>query len=385
MRRLVGYGCGVLGPPAITVAIRLLQPSSGYPADSYLYLGAITLVALAFGLVPAVIAAVLSTVLIDYFFVPPVGKLTIASATDIQNLLLFVVAALVVGFLADARRRQERGSRLLAETLRENNSELERRRSEAEAGRRAALELARVSAKVDALAEADRLKTELLASVSHQLRTPLGAIVGMSSALLDADGQDRHTAHQYLETINSEGRHLAQLVDNLLEMARLESGSIELNVEAVDVREAVESAAERARHLDPATTVTTRGEHVLALADEAALHEILRNLLENAARYSSEVDIAATAQPDRVIVEVADRGPGVPESEREAIFERFYQRAADGGARRPAGSGLGLAICRRLAEAMNGEVRQRPRPGGGSVFVVELRPFAPVAGVAPAG
>ena len=378
--RILGYLVAAVAPLAITIGILTLQQaaatSTGY---SYLYLGAITLVALAFGLGPAIVAAVLSTVLIDYFFVPPIGTFTISSAADIQNLLLFVIAALVVGILADTRRRQEHRSRELAGSLRHSNIELERRRAEAEQGRRLATELARVSATVEALAETDRLKTELLANVSHQLRTPLGAIVGMSSALRETDRINvDETARQYLDTINTEGRHLARLVDDLLEMARLESGVIELRLEPVDAREALESAADRARNLDPDLELTVTGQAGLARADDASLQEILRNLIENASRFSETVDLVCAPDSDTVRFQVADRGPGVPEPDREVIFDRFFQGHAelDVGDRRPAGSGLGLAICRRLAEAMSGHIWCEARPGGGSIFIVAVKRFA---------
>ncbi len=377
--RVPGYVVSAAAPVGVTLGILVIQQtpaaSTGY---SYLYLGAITLVALAFGLGPAIVAAMLSTVLIDYFFVPPIGTFTISSGADIQNLLLFVIAALVVGILADTRRRQEHQSRELAESLRRSNEELERRRAEAEEGRRLATELAQVSATVEALAAADRLKSELLANVSHQLRTPLGAIVGMSSALLEADRVDvDEAARQYLDTINSEGRHLARLVDDLLEMARLESGVIELNLEPVDAREALESAADRARNLDPDLELTVTGEAGLALADDAGIQEILRNLIENASRYSKVVDLACAPGEETVRFEVADRGPGVPEANREAIFDRFFQggTAGEGSDHRPAGSGLGLAICRRLAEAMGGRIWCEARPGGGSKFIVAVASY----------
>ena len=364
-RPAAGFACGVLLPPGVTLAI--LGLTAGRPSSAgytYRYLGGITLVALVFGLGPAVVAAILSTALLDFFFVPPVGRFTIYSPTDIQNLALFVVAALVVGILAEARSRQERRSRQLAQSLRETNTELERRRAEAEEGRRTATELARVSARVDALAEADRLKTELLANVSHQLQTPLAAIVGMSSALLEADGlSDAQAARQYLETISSESRHLARLVSDLLEMARLESGVDQPRLEPVDALEALQSAADRAHHLDPGLRVEVSGDHGLALADDAGVQEVLRNLIENASRYSGAVEVGCTLEDGVVRLFVGDRGPGVPPEEREAIFERFYQshEPAPATMRRPAGSGLGLAICRRLAEAMKGRIWCEPR------------------------
>ncbi|HEV3231802.1 MAG TPA: ATP-binding protein [Candidatus Dormibacteraeota bacterium] len=380
LRRLAGYACGLAAPAVVTLAVLLLPPAGpGSASYAYLYIGGISLVALVFGLGPAVLAAVLSAGLLDYFFVAPVGQLAVASPADVANLAIFVLAALLVGVLAEARRRQERHARELAERLVQSNAELERRRRDAEEGRRTAVELARVSARVDSLAEADRLKTELLANVSHQLRTPLGAIVGMSSALLEPGGMgDAEAARQYAEAINSEGRHLAHLVGDLLEMARLESGRTDLELEPVDALEAARSAADRARNLDPALRLAVEGENVLALADDASLQEVLRNLIENASRYSREVEMACSAAAAAVRLTVADRGPGVPAGEREAIFERFYQGSAApaDGPRQQAGSGLGLAICRRLVEAMSGRIWCDERPGGGSVFTVELARFA---------
>jgi K+-sensing histidine kinase KdpD len=390
MAAIPGYLCALAGPTGLTAGILRLHTTAGGSAGyAYLYLGAVTLCALLFGLGPAIVAAVLSAALIDYFFVPPFGTLTIASGADIQNLTLFVLAALVVGILVETRRRQQRHAQELAESLRHSNAELERRREEAEKGRRAAIELASVSARVEALAQADRLKTELLANVSHQLRTPLGAIVGMSSALLDADGSNagrekNNALRQYLEAINSEGRHLARLVDDLLEMARLESGNIELRVEPLDVLEALQWAADRARLLDPELKVTVSGSRGLALADDASVQEVLRNLIENASRYGESVELQSTAGEKVLRLSVADRGPGVAATERDVIFERFHQSPLDPGVqlRRPAGSGLGLAICRRLVDAMDGRIWFEPRPHGGSIFTFELPLYRPAPDLA---
>ena len=250
----VGYACAILLPPMITAAVEAIHSSSVSAAGyAYLYLGAVTLVALVWGLGPALVSAVGSAGFLDYYFVPPVGRLSINSPQDLENLALFLVAAVVVGLLAVGRRRQQRRAQDLAQSLLASNIELERRRVEAEEGRRAALELATVSSRVEALAEADRLKTELLANVSHELRTPLGAIVGLSSALIDADAPA--VVREYAETINSEGRHLARLVGDLLEMSRLDAGVSDARLDAVDSLEAQESASERAGQLHPGPLV----------------------------------------------------------------------------------------------------------------------------------
>jgi K+-sensing histidine kinase KdpD len=363
----------------ITLVVLAQHPPAGSSAGyAYLYLGAVTLVALVWGLGPAILAAVLSAGLLDYYFVPPVGRLSIQSAQDIENLALFVVAASVVGSLAAARRSHEARAQRLAESLRASNIELDRRRVEAEDGRRTAVELAQVSARVDALAEADRLKTELLANVSHELRTPLGAIVGMSSALTDADvSRDADQVHQYAATILDEGQHLARLVADLLEMAGLEAGAPAAGLEPVASLETLQSAAERATHLDPLAEIRVSGDHFLVLADEAGIQGVLRNLIANAARYNSPIELACEARGSVGRFEVADRGPGVPATEREAIFERFH-RVRDGResrGRHAPGSGLGLAICKRLIDGMGGGIWYSDRPGGGAIFTFELPLF----------
>ena len=373
---MAGYAVAFGAPVVVTFGVLAQHPPGGSSAGyAYLYLGTVTLVALFFGLGPALLAAVLSAGLLDYYFVAPVGRLSIQSSQDLENLAVFLLAAAVVGLLAVARQRQEQRAHRLADSLRSSNRELERKRAEAEDGRRTAIELARVSARVEALAEADRLKSELLANVSHELRTPLGAIVGMSSALADpATANDREQVRQYAETINSEGQHLARLVGDLLEMASLEAGGPALNLEAVASLEALESAAERAVHLNPGADIRVVGEHFLVLADDSRLQGILRNLVENANRYETSIELSCHAVDGRGRFEVADRGPGVPADQAEAVFERFHQlpSTAGGPSRLHAGSGLGLAICRRLVESMGGRIWYRDRSGGGAVFAFEL-------------
>jgi K+-sensing histidine kinase KdpD len=378
--RVAGYGIAVAAPPLVTLGVVGLHSSSSSSAGyAYLYLGTVVLVALLWGLGPALVDAILSAALLDYFLVPPLGRLSIQSGQDVENLALFLLAAALVGSLAAARRRQEERAQRLSETLRASNHELQRRREEAEEGRRAAVELAQVSARVDSLAEADRVKTELLANVSHELRTPLAAIVGMSSALADRTAAaDQVQTRQYAETIQSEGRHLARLVGDLLEMASLEAEAKQPTLDAVDALEALESAADRAARLDAQADIHVAGDHFLVLADDVDLQGVLRNLVENGARYSHTIDMDCRAGGTVGRFDVADRGPGVPAGEREAIFERFHRVPAPvdgGGGHTQQGSGLGLAICKRLVERMGGRIWCSERDGGGAVFTFELPLF----------
>ncbi|GAC1329534.1 MAG: hypothetical protein NVSMB17_05960 [Candidatus Dormibacteria bacterium] len=371
----MGYGFAAAAPVAVTMAVLSQHPSTASAAGySYLFLGSVAVVALSWGVGPALLTAVVSAGLLDFYFVPPVGRLSIDSPQDIQNLVVFLLAAGLLGLLVEARRRQEVRAQRLAASLTASNQELERRRAEAEEGRHNALELVRMSSRIEALSETDRLKSELLANVSHELRTPLAAIVGISSAMVDpTTAGDREQVRRNAQTINAEGQHLGRLVSDLLEMSRLEAGAPNLQLDAVASLEALESAAERSAHLDPETSVTVRGSHFLVLADDSRLQDILRNLVENAARHS-DVELSCEVNGERGVFEVADAGPGVPAEAREAVFERFHQLPVPPGlsARRPAGSGLGLAITRRLVESMGGRIWYRDRPGGGSIFAFEL-------------
>ncbi|MHB8508199.1 MAG: sensor histidine kinase [Candidatus Dormibacteria bacterium] len=369
-RPAIGYLAALAGPALMTLGILAIGPATAAPAGyTYLYLAVVILVALGWGMGAAVAAATCAVGFVDYFFVPPRGTLSIAAPADLENLVLFLFAAYVVGALADARRRQ-------AQSLMRANADLERKSAEAEAGRRSAEELTRVSARMDAVAEADRLKTELLANVSHELRSPLAAIVGVSSVLVDPDFRGSlEEMRQHADTINKEGKHLSRLVADLLEMAELEAGGVDLALEPVEALESLYAAAERATNLDGSLNVEVQGESFLLLADDFRLQQVLRNLVENAARYGTRVELRAERGAGVGILAVSDRGPGVPDSQRLVIFERFFRGdafAAKLGSYGSQGSGLGLAISRKLVESMGGRIWCEGREGGGSTFICQI-------------
>jgi two-component system sensor histidine kinase KdpD len=222
--------------------------------------------------------------------------------------------------------------------------------------------------RVEALREADRLKDSLLSSVSHDMRTPLTTIRGLAHDI--AAGGD----HRAL-VIEEEVDRLNRFVADLLDLSRLNAGSVPTHV-ALNAAEDVMGAAlqrvtgiagdhEIRAALDPATPV------LVGRFDFAHTLRILVNLLENALRYAppgSVVEFTVRREGDALAFVVADRGPGVPESERERIFAPF-QRASGAGA---AGAGLGLAIARGLADAQGGSLAYEPREGGGSVFTLRL-------------
>lgn len=227
-------------------------------------------------------------------------------------------------------------------------------------------------------AETERLRSALLASVSHDLRTPLATITGAATALLEGDQHLGAPARRdLLEAIREESERLNRLVQNLLQMTRLESGTLELRRGWHSLEEVVGAALRRlARTLATRSVIVTVPPDLpLVAIDDVLVEQVLVNLLENAAKHTPPgrpIRILATAAEGRVTVEVADRGPGVPPGEEERIFEKFYRGSTTGR-----GAGLGLAICRGIVEAHGGRIWAQNLPEGGLAVLFTL-PLAPL-------
>ncbi|MBV8870314.1 MAG: sensor histidine kinase KdpD [Acetobacteraceae bacterium] len=234
-------------------------------------------------------------------------------------------------------------------------------------------------------AETDRLRTALLTSISHDLRTPLASIVGSASSLAAADqALDADTKFDLLRTIQEEAERLNRFISNLLDMTRLESGALKPRTSLVDLSDVVGAALRRAGKILAGHPVDVELEADLPMLslDPVLFDHVLFNLLDNAAKYSppgSRIRLQANRDGGVVRLRVLDQGDGVPAEDRERIFDKFYRvSAAD---RRRAGTGLGLAICRGFVEAMDGTITAANRAGrSGAVFTVTL----PVPADAPA-
>ncbi|HLQ44944.1 MAG TPA: ATP-binding protein, partial [Planctomycetaceae bacterium] len=221
---------------------------------------------------------------------------------------------------------------------------------------------------------AEQLRNSLLSSVSHDLRTPLATIAGTSSSLLE--GESSPTRRESLQIVVDESRRLARLVDNLLDMAKLESGQVSLDRQWHVIEELVGSALSRVQSVLQCHSIRTvvPADLPLLYADGLLLEQLLVNLLENAARHTppgSEVEIAARKCGDQMEIHVADNGPGLPSGTEHKIFEKFFQanRLTPDGRR---GVGLGLAISRSIVEAHGGHIQARNRASGGAEFVIRL-------------
>ena len=235
-------------------------------------------------------------------------------------------------------------------------------------------ELARAFNRMTAeLAETDRLRRDLVANVSHELRTPLGALQAVLENVVDGVSEpDPET----MRTMLAQTRRLGRLVTQLLDLSRLEAGEQPFQMRPFPVRDVLDSAAREARLHAPEDVVFSveAPAWLQAQGDPERIQQVVTNLLDNAVRFSprpGEVSVRASAGGDHTLtLEVDDEGPGIPEGDRERVFERFYRgggRGADGG-----GAGLGLAIARWIVDMHGGTIRAEPREPHGSHMVVTL-------------
>lgn len=226
-------------------------------------------------------------------------------------------------------------------------------------------------------AESERLRSSLLSSVSHDLRTPLAVIAG-ASASVETLARERLSEQErtLIRSVVEESDRLARLVDNLLDMTRLESPALRLRMEPQIVEELVGSALARAERMlaGRAVEVSIPEEMIFVEADGLLVEQLLVNLLDNADKHTppgTPISVSVKTAGTRVEITVADRGPGLEPGAEQKVFEKFFRgdvRSPD--ARR--GVGLGLAICKAIAEAHGGSIKARNREGGGAAFVVSF-------------
>jgi signal transduction histidine kinase len=223
------------------------------------------------------------------------------------------------------------------------------------------------------LAEVDRLRRDLVANVSHELRTPISALQAHLENLVDGV---EPADPAVLRTMLAQTERLGRMVSQLLDLSRLESGVSPLHRDRFRLGPLLEQAADECRlsRRDQVVRVRVEPPGLTVDADAERVHQVVANLLENAARHSpagAPIELSAHGGRESVVVEVADRGPGIPPEERMRVFERFHRsdvaRAADDG-----GAGLGLAIARWIVELHGGAIRADEHELGGCRMVIEL-------------
>jgi K+-sensing histidine kinase KdpD len=383
-------GLGILAAlvvVAIGAGVTSALESIAEPASlGIVFIPGVLLIATVWGLRLGLGTAVLSALVFNFFYLPPLRKLSINTQHDIVALVVFVIVAIASGTLAELARARA--------------AESERRREEAD---RALEEAARLAAERDRMREealeaeavrrSDELKTSLLRAVSHDLRTPLTAIIAAGAAL-DSPSVTAEERHELSDAVVDEGRRLSRLVENLLDVSRLESGAAEPHREPIDLVDLLAAARESIGQYGEQVRLALDDDLPPLRADPTQLERAFANLLENAVVHGEGQPVLVRSRlvGPRLVVRVVDRGPGIPENLRERIFEPFYRAP---GAASGAGSGLGLAIARGFIEANGGEVEVESLPGQGSSFVVTFAvpgatppsavPYAGIPGIRNSG
>lgn len=373
----VGYLVAVLGTAAATGALKLF---GGHVNSTTVALGlllVVLFVAAGWGSRPAVLSSLLGVVCFNFFYLPPVGRLTIDDPDNWVALFAFLVTAVTAGQLwARSKRRAEEadaGRREIERLYRELQDAFER------------------ASQAKALEQSERLKSALLDAVTHDLRTPLTSIKASVTTLIEDFRSGAGAAEsvalgeegrgEMLEVIDEETDRLNKFVEALVEMARIEAGEMHLRRRWGLVDEIVAAALERAAPRTRGYMVEVDMEEGLPAVrvDAKAVAEVAYTLLDNAAKYSpagTRIGVAAEGAGDGwVRLSVEDEGPGVPAELRERVFDKFFRAMRDGdsGTHQPPGTGMGLAIAKGIVEAHGGKIHiEDARRGRGSRVVVTL-------------
>ncbi|NUP78388.1 MAG: sensor histidine kinase KdpD [Nonomuraea sp.] len=461
-RRLTGWAVAVAGMPALTTVLVPFRDMLRLPSEILLFLCLVVGVALIGGMWPAIVTAVGGSLLLNWFFTPPIGQITIAAPENLLALIVFVLVAAAVSTIVDvAARHTRQAARAGAEaevlstlaghvlrgeaalpslpgrlretfgldsvTLLERIGEptpddqaepaawriiatsgatpctapavadtdvvisddlvLAARGRLLDAGDRRVLEAFAAEAAVallqerlqeeaelaKPLAEADKMRTALLAAVSHDLRTPLSAAKAAVESLRDDEIVWTKQDHdELLATADESLTRLDRLVENLLDMSRLQAGVLGLSPQPVALEEVVPRAVDDLGPLRDRIEGALSADLPDIVADPALLERVLVNLMSNAVRHSPpdrKVLITGSRHDDEVELRVIDRGPGIPREDHERVFLPF-QRLGDRD--NGTGVGLGLALSRGLTEAMGGTLIPEETPGGGLTMIVSF-------------
>ncbi len=358
-KRLLGYIAAVVVIAAATAALRALGSHINPTTVALTFLLIILFVATAWGPKPAVLASLLGAACFNFFFLPPVGTFHIAHPENWIALLAFLVTAMTAGQLSSR-------AKLRADEATAAQQEIERLYHELQ-------DTFEQSSQAKALKQSERLKSALLDAVTHDLRTPLTSIKASVTTLLDdqhLSKNDDNAAHlseegrqEMLEVIDEEADRLDRFIEDLMALARIEAGEMQLHREWGSLEEIVTAAMKRASPLTKNHHIELRLHDELpsVRVDERAMAEVIYVLLENAAKYSpSGSVIRLAAQPDQqdmIRLAIEDQGPGIPIELRERVFDKFFRAIRDGdlSGHKP-GTGMGLAIARGIVEAHGGRI-----------------------------
>ncbi len=334
------YAFVFLGVGLLTILCWLVRPLIAYSAISLIFLLGVLMAGIVFHRGPVLFAAALSALSWNFLFIPPLFTFHIAKFEDVLTFATYFIIAITVGGLTSQLKAREH-----------------------------------LAAQVQLAQESERLRKTLLDCVSHELKTPLAAIGAASQELVRAapNVQNVEALQQLAGEIHHGSRRLNRVVNNLLDMNRLESGVIRARQEWCDVRELLESAVEIERETlnERSVRLDVPDDLPLALMDHALIEQAVANLIANAVSHGdsrSPIEIDAEYRDQRLVISVSDRGPGIPAETARLIFEKFYR----GDGRKAGGLGLGLSIARGFVEAHGGTLTVENRDGGGARFTIIL-------------
>ena len=311
----------------------------GYRGVGFVLLISVSLVAMMFDILPVLLAAVLSALTWDFFFIPPYFTFQVGAAEDAIMLSMYFIIAMVNAALTYKIRRMEKAG--IVKEEKENTL---------------------------------KLYNTLLNSLSHELRTPIAAIIAATDNLQAGSAKlSPQNRHDLVTEIAKASFRLNQQVENLLNMSRLESGFVQPKKDWCDISEIIYTTVKRIEE-NKATqkvSININPDIPLFKLDKGMLEQVLYNLLNNAALYTppgSKIDIQAMCYADILIVIVEDNGKGFPEAELKNVFDKFYRlkNTSTGG------TGLGLSIVKGFAEALGGSVSLENVSGGGARFTMRI-------------
>lgn len=329
----LGYASSVLLTAIATAICFALYGRFELSTMVMIYLAAVAIVASLFGPKEAILASLLSVLIFNFAFVHPRWTLAVSYTQDFITLLVMTGVALLIGTLTQRVRQQT---------------------SEAAEARREA--------------DLERMRSTLLAAISHDLRTPLTSIAGAAETLKHGEGN----REELVSAIYSESLRLNLQVENLLDATRLQLGGVKPKLEWQSVEELLGSALARTENLLEPRTVAVHCDDDLPLvrADAILLEHVFVNLLENAARHtpeSTQLRITAQREGEEVVVDFEDNGPGIPAAKLDEVFDRFTQVGKNRG-----GFGLGLSICREILRLHGGSISAGNRSEGGARFEIRI-------------
>jgi K+-sensing histidine kinase KdpD len=359
-KRWTGYLVAVLGIIAVTGVLKLFGEHVNSTTVALALLLVVLFVATGWGSRPAVLSSLLGLVCFNFFYLPPVGNLTIDAPDNWIALFSFLLTAVTAGQLsARAKRRAEEadvGRREIERLYRELQDAFER------------------ASQAKALEQSERLKSALLDAVTHDLRTPLTSIKASVTTLLDelslnvrdkdSLSLDAEGRREMLEVIDEETDRLNRFIEGLVELARIEAGEMHLRRRWGSVEEIISTALERAAPLTRAhlMQISLDDELPTVRVDARAVAEVVFTLVDNAAKYSppgTSIKVEAKRTRDQMIqLSIEDEGCGVPPELRERVFDKFFRAMRDGDSstHQPSGTGMGLAIAKGIVEAHAGRI-----------------------------